>query len=166
MTQDTELKPEQTLTPSLLRQVVALLVPRGLYAPATDSLETYLEVSHRDDLSRWGMPGGKIEPGETAQQAILREAWEELGLEVPAVEVVPLMAQLCKGDGPYETCWVTTYLWVRAAGSELAPLTMEKGLASAWHSEAQMCNPRVTPYTCYHREMFQAYRRFLGLASF
>lgn len=34
---------------------------------------------------RWTMPGGGIEPGETAQDAAMREAWEESGARVELI---------------------------------------------------------------------------------
>jgi 8-oxo-dGTP diphosphatase len=34
------------------------------------------------NFGRWVLPGGKIEPGETHQQAAIREAFEELGIHI------------------------------------------------------------------------------------
>jgi len=38
-----------------------------------------------DKYDIWTGPGGHIDPGEDANQAALREAWEEVGLEVELV---------------------------------------------------------------------------------
>ncbi len=40
--------------------------------------------SHCSEPSKWGIPGGKLEKGETAHQAVLREIKEETGLHLPS----------------------------------------------------------------------------------
>jgi 8-oxo-dGTP pyrophosphatase MutT (NUDIX family) len=38
---------------------------------------------HATGTSRWDLPKGIVDPGETARAAAVREAWEEAGLRVP-----------------------------------------------------------------------------------
>lgn len=68
-------RPAAPPEPRTVRQVVVGLILRG---------DEVLICQRRPDqplASKWEFPGGKIEPGETAEQALRRELTEELGIE-------------------------------------------------------------------------------------
>jgi 8-oxo-dGTP diphosphatase len=76
----------------------------------------------------WELPGGRVDPGETSQEAVVREVREELGCDV---EIVEFLA----GPGPADT-WPLTddkvihvYLCRVVSGE---PFILEQHDAMAW----------------------------------
>ena len=54
-----------------------------------DSLGRFL-LQKRSDNGWWGVPGGKLEPGETFKQCVVRETFEETGIFVEPTELVKI----------------------------------------------------------------------------
>ena len=71
-------------------------VPAAVMVAVTDRPEPGLILTvRREDMrthaGQVAFPGGRIDPGEDAVAAALREAWEEIGLDPAAAEVVAEM---------------------------------------------------------------------------
>jgi 8-oxo-dGTP pyrophosphatase MutT (NUDIX family) len=93
---DHDLTPDLAPPPGRVLRPAAILVAVDLSGPASRLLLTKRAAHLRHHPGQIACPGGRLEPGEDAVAAALREAWEEVGLPAEAAEVHGAF-------GPHET---------------------------------------------------------------
>lgn len=84
-------------------------VAERMYARKTAGLDTRLRtgvgvilrdaqgrilLEKRSDNGMWGIPGGGIDPGESVQEAALREIKEETGLTIRIIKLIGVYSEL------------------------------------------------------------------------
>lgn len=55
-------------------------------------------LAHRRDIDWWNLPNGGVETGETVEEALRREAMEELGVEVEVGQLVGVYSKPLKDE--------------------------------------------------------------------
>lgn len=111
----------------------------------TDASRTRLLLVHHAKLDKWLQPGGHCEPGETALDAALREAFEETGVRgIPLLDgaIFDLDTHRipARDDAPEHTHWDVRFLLVAGEGGVRVS---EESRAVEWTSldEALRRNP-------------------------
>jgi 8-oxo-dGTP diphosphatase len=63
-------------------------------------------VVHRPKYDDWTLPKGKLDAGETFEQAALREVWEETGLRCTLVRELPSTTYTARGRPKVVRYWL------------------------------------------------------------
>lgn len=130
-----------------MKSAVCLLIPNGRLA---------LAISRRGNNTQWGLPGGKVDPGESNIEALQREVFEEIGLVTDPLDFEPLYCTVCPGKTADDTYWVTTYLWKGEPPPE-SKMKAEQGFELAWMDMAKLMSPNSSPFASYNVSVVDAY---------
>ena len=101
----------------------------------------------------WGLPGGRMDPGETIEQTIVRETKEETGLDVEIVRKIgEYVEKGIKDDVDYE--YYPTCFLVKIVGGEMKRQESEI-------QDIQLFSPRELPkqLAFEHEKMINDYLR-------
>lgn len=94
-------------------------------------------ILQRADGSGWGIPGGAIEDGETAQQAARRETIEEIGFDIGDVPLVEFSRRIKDG--------VDFTTFIHSLDGQ-APVTLnDEHTGSAWVAAAHLAEYNLHP---------------------
>lgn len=116
----------------------------------------FLAISRRNDTTRWGLPGGKVDKGETNVEGAQRELYEETGLDVFKQDLEPIYVGLCPGKlEPPVDYWVTTYLQKGKVCDNI--LFPEEGFELRWLTAEELCDPAISPFADYNQRALAAY---------
>ncbi|WP_055599819.1 (deoxy)nucleoside triphosphate pyrophosphohydrolase [Streptomyces aureus] len=117
---------ERTTDPATPHEPVVVVVAGALYDRGR--LLAARRSAPVELAGRWELPGGKLEPGESPEEALVRELREELGVEVEPGERIP-------GEWPLKPGYVLRVWTARLLSGEPRPLEDHDALRWLTRSE-------------------------------
>jgi 8-oxo-dGTP pyrophosphatase MutT (NUDIX family) len=121
----------------------------------------YLSVT-RPDSKQIGLVGGKVDPGETELEAIVREVKEEVGLTLDPALFQEAFTDVCTGEVDYLT---TTFMYPELDNSKLLEINTEEGLSYMLVTKDVLCNVDYSPFASYNIKLFEKVETLLKVTK-
>jgi len=116
----------------------------------------YLGVSRKEDSTKFGLPGGKSEVGETPEKTAVRETREETGVDVSrCVQIYERIVP--RGNKTGETFSAYCFYALEWSGE---PRAMEEADVQ-WVTEEELTRPG-SAFPDYNSNMFKIFKMFDG----
>lgn len=112
-----------------------------------------LQRLREPEAGAWGLPGGKIDFGEPAERAIVREVEEELGVKIAVSGLACFSEIIDGGDGRH---WVNPIFKARIVSGEPKLMEPEKHGGWGWYSIDNLPENLTTPTRQFLRSLQQS----------
>ncbi len=111
----------------------------------------YLCGSRRGTDNQWGLIGGKVDPMERYNTAMVRELFEETGIQIETSDIVGVYLGLCGPglDGRIFECMAFAYI---GDVDKLNPKSMEDGILVDWRDEKDLI---TGPFAEYNKKLLE-----------
>ena len=113
-----------------------------------------LSISRRNDATKFGLIGGKVDPGESFKQAASREFFEETGLELPLMLFGPFFTGLDEDENEVHTFGCLFFedeiMWESIKDTFPSP----EGMTITQLTPMELCDPSISAFPEYNRSLF------------
>lgn len=115
-----------------------------------------LAVTRRGSHTDYGIPGGKLENGESPAEGAARELYEETGLQVRPRDLIYVMDRIARTSGNWTRVFTVPLPLVRGA-----PNAQEHGVMVSWIPISIMVSEACASFRSFNRVVFAE----MGLGS-
>ncbi|MEO9969081.1 MAG: NUDIX domain-containing protein [Hyphomonadaceae bacterium] len=114
----------------------------GAYITNSDGAVLLIKRLREPEAGAWGLPGGKVDFGESAELAVIREISEELGIQISLTGLAGMTETIDGGDGRH---WVAPVYHAQIVSGEPRLMEPEKHGGWGWFVPLDMPPNLTTP---------------------